>query len=311
MSKTTGPARIPRRTSGFYRDPDTGRKYRSVTTILNQGVPKEALIFWAGNTVAESAMLNLPMLVKASRRPQTRAEAQEWLSRAHTRKKDERADIGTAVHNLIEAHVLGQPIPQQLLDDPDLHPYLAHFEAFTTDWQVSFEASEMVVANEDQEYAGTLDYLLRSPRIVDAMCAAGLLPEGADRDMCLMGDTKTGGEVCTGDDLCVRARPSEFKTCVGGTHSIKGVYAEAGLQMSAYRAATVGWLRDGSKVPMPDTHPVGVVLHLRPEGYVLAPLRCDEQVFDLFNHARWVAQWTSEVSKTVVAPALAHVKAAV
>jgi hypothetical protein len=117
-----------------------------------------------------------------------------------------------------------------------------------------------------------------------------------------MGDTKTGGEICTGDALCVKARPYEFKKCPAGLHTIKGVYAEAGLQMSAYRAASVAWLRDGTKVPMPADAPGRVVLHLRPEGYLVHPALCDERVFDHFRYARRVADWTSETSKTVLAP---------
>ncbi len=297
----TGADRIPKRSQqGFYRDPETQERYRSVTTILNQGVPKEALVFWAGNTVAESAMENLPYLIRASRKSDTAAEAYDWLRRAHTRKKDERADIGSAVHTIIEAHILGQPVPDELVNDPEMAPFLEHFLQFIADYDVTFEASEMVVANPDEKYAGTLDYLVRSRLIVDQLVAADLLPSDADRDVCLMGDTKTGGEVCLGDALCVKTRPSEFKVCPQTLHSIKGVYAEAGLQMSAYRKALLAWLRDGTKVPMPATHPVGIVLHIRPEGYVLAPARCDDTVFDHFRFARRVADWTTETSKTVI-----------
>ena len=296
-----GPDRIPRRSSGFYRDPITSEKYRSVTTILNQGVPKEALVFWAGNAVAESALENVPAIVRAIRKPEDRAEMFDWLRRAHTRKKDERADVGSAVHTIIESHLLGTPMPADLASDPEMAQYLAHFERFVHDWDVTFEASEMVVANPEELYAGTLDYLVRSPRIVDHLAKTGLLPFDADRDVALMGDTKTGGEMCTGDGLCVKVRPSEFKAgCDEALHTIKGVYPEAGLQMSAYRAASTCWLRDGTKVPMPPTHPVGIVLHLRPEGYLVHPALCDERVFDHFRYARRVADWTSETSKSVL-----------
>jgi len=74
--------------------------------------------------------------------------------------------------------------------------------------------------------------------------------------------------------------------------------------MSAYRAASVCWLRDGTKVPMPATHPVGMVLQLRPEGYLIVPARCDEAVFRFFQHARVVAEWTSEGSKAVLSTPL-------
>lgn len=301
-----GPDRVPKRSQGFYRDPITAQKYRSVTTILNQGVPKEALVFWAGDTVAQSALDNVPALVQAIRRTADRADMFEWLRRAHTRKKDERADVGSAVHEIIEHHVLGTPMPEHLLNDPEMAPFLAHFLRFVEDWDVTFEASEMVVANPTELYAGTLDYLVRSARIVDQLVALGLLPGDADRDVALMGDTKTGGEICVGDGRCVEVRPAAFKKtgCPKRLHTIKGVYPEAGLQMSAYRAASTAWLRDGTKVPMPATHPVGIVLHLRPEGYLVHPALCDDRVFDHFRYARRVAEWTSETSKDVLGQAL-------
>ncbi|MFY7069616.1 hypothetical protein ACOQFV_27475 [Nocardiopsis changdeensis] len=268
--RPVGPARIPRRsTAGFYKCHTTGAMLRSVTTILGQGSPKPALVHWAGNLVAETAMESLPRLVKASRREETRVEAYDWLRRAHTRKKDERAEVGSAVHALIEAHVLGEPVPEQLLTDPETAPYLEHFRRFVDDFEVTFEASEMVVASYTESYAGTLDYLLRSPHI-----AGGAL---------LMGDTKTGGEL-----------------------DVKGVYPEAGVQMSAYAHAEYGWLRDGTRVPFPadEVHDVGVVLHLRPEGYRLIPVKCGPEVFEAFRHIRHVADFNADLSPHLVGDAL-------
>jgi hypothetical protein len=274
--KATGAARIPKRSQGFYRDPETGDKLRSVTTILNQGVPKEALIFWAGNIVAECAIENLPHLVKASRSTQRRTDAYDWLRRAHTRKKDERADIGSAVHKLIEAHILEQPVPDELMDDPEMVPFLEHFWTAVADFDITFTASEMVVANPDDGWAGTLDYMLTSPIIAAAL--------NLPADTQFMGDTKTGGEL---DEITSAGYP-------------KGVYPEAGLQMSAYRKGSVCWLRDGQKVPMPITAEVGLVLHLRPQGYRIYPAGCGDEVYAKFLHAKQVAEWTTALSKTVL-----------
>ncbi|MEU0157969.1 hypothetical protein ABZ154_03750 [Streptomyces sp. NPDC006261] len=271
----TGPDRIPKPSQGWYRDKVTGEKYRRVTTILSQGSTKgDVLSRWAANLVAETAFAHLPQLVASSRRPETRTEMYDWLRRAPLRKKDERADIGSAVHSIIEAHVLGEPMPAGLVDDPEMAPYLANFLRFVEDWQVTFEASEMVVGNRTAGYAGTLDYLLRSPLIA----AEFEVPAGT----VLMGDTKTGGEL-----------------------DVKGVYPEAALQMSAYRKAEVAWLRDGSTVPMPATHSTGVVLHLRPEGYRLIPVACGNDVFAAFRIVQQAADWVSGLSKTVVGQALA------
>ena len=213
-------------------------------------------------------------MVAAARVPEQREEMYDWLRRAPTRKKDERADIGSAVHRIIEARVLGEPIPADLVNDEEMAPYLRNFLRFVDEWQVTFEASEMVVGNRTAGYAGTLDYLLRSPLIA----AQFDIPAST----VLMGDTKTGGEL-----------------------DVKGVYPEAALQMAAYRKAEVAWLRDGSTVPMPATHSTGVVLHLRPEGYRLVPVVCDDRVFAAFRIVQQAADWVSGLSKTVIGEALA------
>jgi hypothetical protein len=275
-----GEARIPRRAQGFYRDPATGERLRSVTTILNQGSPKEALIHWAGNLVAETAIEHLPDLMRASRNPETRTQAYDWLRQAPNRKKDDRADIGSAVHKLIESHILQEPIPADLLENPDLTPYIEHFHRFVDEWQIEFTASEMVVANYDEKYAGTLDFTLTSPLLTRALDA----PDGVE----FMGDTKTGGELDTA-------------TSDGG---VKGVYPEAGVQMSAYRRAPYGWLRDGTRVTRPLAHEVGVILHLRPQGYRLYPVRCSDAEYAAFQSMRAVAEFQTGPAKSVVGTAL-------
>ncbi|MFF8290465.1 hypothetical protein ACF068_14720 [Streptomyces sp. NPDC016309] len=274
QAPAAGPDRIPRPSQGWYRDPETGQKLRRVTTILGQGYPKPELVFWAANLTAADAFATLPSLVSASLRPAEREAAYDWLRKGHIRKKDERGDIGSAVHDLVEAHVLGEPLPEALLNDPDMAPYLENFLQFVAEWDVVFEASEMTVGNFADGWAGKLDYLFRSAPIADRLRVPA--------DTLFIGDTKTGGEL---DE--------------------KGVYPEAGLQMSAYRRAEVAWLRDGSKVPMPAVHSTGIVLHLRPEGYRPHPLLCGDDVYEAFLHVQQVAEFKRVLSKSVVGEALA------
>lgn len=269
----TGTDRIPKPSRGWYRDLETGAKLRRVTTILEQGHPKPELAFWSANHTAADAFATLPALVAASLRPAEKAAAYDYLRKGHIRKKDGRKKLGGAVHRLVEAHVLGTPVPEELLDDPELTPFLDRFMAFVDEWEVTFEASEMVVANYAQGYAGTLDYLLRSPRLAAALRVPARTV--------FLGDTKTGGEL---DE--------------------KGVYPEAGLQMAAYRNAEVAWLRDGTRVPLPPMHDVGIVLHLRPEGYRVKPLKCGADVFAAFLHVQQVAEFKRVLSKSVVGEAL-------
>lgn len=271
-----GAARIPvaQETTGYYKDPVTGERLRRVTTILNAGLPKGGgLMYWHGKVVAETAMERLPELVAASMDPKRQADMLAWLTRAPERARDERGDVGRAVHRLIEARVLGQPVPQELLDDVTLRPFLRHFERWVKEWEVEFEASEMVVANSEAGYAGTLDFLFRS-RIISLLLDLPLAT-------IYLGDTKTGGEL---DE--------------------RGVYPEAGYQMAAYRSARVGWLRDGTQVPMPEVAETGIVLHLRPEGYRVIPVDAGPKAFAEFQAIHRVAkgQWTT--AKTIVGKAL-------
>ncbi|MGY0023707.1 hypothetical protein ACVHNB_32655 [Streptomyces sp. YJ-C3] len=269
----TGADRIPKPSQGWYRVPGTDTKLRRVTTILSQGFPKPQLVFWAANLTAQDAFATLPSLVSASLRPAEKEAAYDWLRKGHIRKKDERAAIGGAVHDVIEAHVLGQPIPESFLTDDEIAPFVDNFLRFVAEWEIEFEASEMTVGNFTDGWAGTLDYLFRSPRIAAALAVPATT--------LFVGDTKTGGEL---DE--------------------KGVYPEAGAQMSAYRRAEVAWLRDGTQVPMPRVHDVGIVLHLRPEGYRPMPLKCGDDVYEAFRHVQALAEFQRVLAKSVVGEAL-------
>lgn len=255
-------ALIRHKERGYYEDPQTGEHLRSVTTILNQGMSKIPLKYWAANHTAQVAMENLEFLNDSVGNARSEKVAYDWLRKAHVRAADTRADIGSAVHALIEADILGEPIAEGIVNDPNMQPYLRHFHQFVNDFKVTFHASEMVVANYTHGYAGTLDCIFSSPFIGD----------GKPR----IGDWKTGGEL-----------------------DVKGVYAEAGLQSAAYRHAEKAWLRDGRKVRMPKTFG-GTIFHLRPEGLRVISVRCNQVMFEAFLTAKKNAEFVTDVAKTVV-----------
>lgn len=293
--KDRGP--IPaRQSNGYYADHETGDRLRSVTTILSGGVPKPGLVFWAGDCCTDSAIEHLPQLVLASRFPDQLAEFRAWIRKAHTRKRDERAEVGGLVHTVVESRILGTPLPASIkvgdtewaIDGPELAPFLENFLRFETEWAPEWTASEMVVANPEDGYAGTLDYTIAG----DGLIGRALLAKGYAVDLALdlMGDTKTGG------DWIVPPEGGDPQPKILGSGHVHGVYPEAGLQMSAYRRATVCWLRDGQRVPMPQTNPTGVVLHLRPEGYRLYPTRCGDEIYTYFRYAQVVDEWSSRLA---------------
>lgn len=277
-----GVARLPKRSKrGYYRDPVTNEQLPAVTSLLNKGMSKDALTFWSAKVVAETAMEHVGEMLRASRTPEQREEFVKWLKQEPIRRRDDRGDIGRAVHRLIEARILGEPAPAGLASNPEFRPYLAHFTECVEMWQLNFIASEMVVAHYDDKFAGTLDYLFTSPLVADAV--------GLPADTIFAGDTKTGGEL---DSI----------TYSGHRH---GVYPQAGAQMAAYRAAPWGWLRDGTKIRLPERAPIGVIMHLRPEGWRLYPARCGDDMYAVFRNAQFMAEFERRHSKNVIGEALA------
>lgn len=83
-----------------------------------------------------------------------------------------------------------------------------------------------------------------------------------------------------------------------------GVHAEVGIQLSAYRYADSIIRADGGRVPMPEADG-GAVVHVRPEGWQLVPVRCDEALFELFLHLREIFNYEKELKPTILGHAVA------
>lgn len=79
-----------------------------------------------------------------------------------------------------------------------------------------------------------------------------------------------------------------------------GIHEEVGIQLAAYRFADSIIREDGGRVPMPEADG-GAVLHVRPEGWKLVPVRADRELFDVFLHLREVFRYEKEIKSTVVA----------
>ena len=230
--------------------------YWSVTTLL-QAVPKPALTGWAAREAAEFAVANVRQINALVRKKEERA-AVDLVKNAPWRSRDKAANLGTSVHAAVEALILDKPMPEW---DDDVAPFMAHFDRFVADWNVTFTASEATVYSRSEKYAGTFDFAATIPRLADLGYAG---PRA-------LGDLKTG----------------------------KGVYAEVALQLAAYAHADFIGLPNGDEVPVPEVD-CGVVLHLRPEGYRLIPVRIDDEVFLSFKYVREVFRWVNELSADVL-----------
>lgn len=93
------------------------------------------------------------------------------------------------------------------------------------------------------------------------------------------------------------------ETVVGDWKTTRsGVHEEVALQLSAYRYADYLVRPDGGTIPMPKLDG-GAVLHVRPEGWKLVPVKCDEEIFEFFLHLREVFEWEKgEKSKVIGEP---------
>lgn len=78
-----------------------------------------------------------------------------------------------------------------------------------------------------------------------------------------------------------------------------GIHEEVGVQLAAYRYAEHILRNDGSRVPNPPADG-GAVLHVRPEGWKLVPVKADEELFEVFLHLRKVFEYEREIKKTIV-----------
>jgi hypothetical protein len=77
---------------------------------------------------------------------------------------------------------------------------------------------------------------------------------------------------------------------MGDIKTGKGVYAEAALQLCAYRHAEFTVV-DGEEHPLPALSNTGVILHLTPTGYKLYPVDIGPDVFETFTAVRQVWGW--------------------
>lgn len=138
--------------AGFYSTPYG--TFRSVTTSLKFGCPKESLVHWAAAETARSALDNLPYLAKV-RGEAAHKKAFEFLRRAPETRRDNAADFGSAVHKVIEADVFEAPMPDIT---PEQEPFVEAYRRFRREFSPEFEAVELTVVHPEAGYAGTADF---------------------------------------------------------------------------------------------------------------------------------------------------------
>lgn len=253
----------------YYTRPGTGEELVSVTNALSVGMAKYGLPLWYARLAAEYAIENQGALMRRSRTDPDGAVTE--IKEAAERAKDAAADMGTRVHALAEAHLLGQTLAPQ--DGDDIAGlFIKQYEKFLADFEIELDrdviATEMTVANLQVGYAGTLDIILRLPLdgFVPGM-ALKRVDDPAERGTFLI----------------------DIKTSL--TRSANQCYPENALQLTGLRDCREAWMPDGSIEPMPKGITGCAVLNLRQKSYELIPMPTRDLERAAFRSVVTLAKW--------------------
>lgn len=252
-----------------------GEMAPGVTTILNEGLPKPALVGWAASTVGEFVADRLqivdghiiaddvvddlraigakrdrpiPDWREANKLPRTKlADGFKGLPYAD---RDAAGNRGTEVHRLAQHLAQGEEVevPDELIGHVD--SYLK----FRADWQPFDEIVEFSVVNRQHRYMGTGDVISRFERAPELGLA--------------LYDIKTNRS---------------------------GPFGEVGLQLAGYGFAET-MLTDEGEIPMPEIDWFGV-LWLRADGYDLYSFQVDETIFRYLLYVQQVAHFCTVLSR--------------
>jgi hypothetical protein len=236
----------------YYLDADTGERVPGVTTIVGDGMPKPALLNWAGEATAEYAVDNWDSLAGLSY-----SERLKKIKGGRYEKRDAASNKGTAVHAMAERLIAGEKVTV-----PDeLTGYVDACVRFLDEFDVRQVHVEAVVYSETNHHVGTCDLI-----------ADVLLP-----------DMPEYAHISRGEDGYSRGL-LDWKT------SKSGIFGDVALQLTPYRFSE--WLinpESGEVEVMPDVD-FCAGIHLRPDGYSFVPLTCDEDVYRDFLYVKEVAR---------------------
>lgn len=235
----------------YYLDADTGERVKGVTTIVGDGMPKPALLNWAGEATAEYAVDNWDELSKL---PLT--ERLKKIKGGRYEKRDAAANKGTAVHAMAERLTAGEKVtvPDNLVG------YVDSCVGFLNDFDVRAVYVEAVVYSETHRHVGTLDLI-----------ADVLLPDMPAYD-----------HINRGEDGYSRGL-LDWKT------SKSGIFGDVALQLTPYRFSEFLIEPDGTVVDMPPVD-FCAGIHLTASGYSFVPLTSDADVYRDFLYVAQVAR---------------------
>jgi hypothetical protein len=283
---------------------DNGRYYTipglpplvSITNAISVGLSKYALPIWYANQSTEAAWDVVPGMVAALRakpcgiRPPVWPETEpapcgicrdcltRHIKEAAERARDSASFLGSRVHELAEAHVLGRTLAP-LEGDDEAGLFVAQYLKFLKDFDVNLDrdvvSAETTVVNERDGYAGTGDIWLRLP-------FDGFLFE-RDKAGQLVVKVKRVENPAERGTILVDLKTSRKRA---STQS----FPENVMQLAALRHATEIVLPDDTRAP--NVRVTGAAtLQLRPNRYSLIPLPSGQREYRLFQNVLALAEW--------------------
>lgn len=144
LARSTNDGRI-------YIHPMTGERVPSVTTIIGAGVPKPALPRWAAKMAAEYADREMDKLAGLPS-----DERITLIKGAPWRYATAKADLGSAVHDTVDAWCTGRDMPEW---PEGVETFMEQFVEFLEARNPTFIENEVTVWSRTHGYAGTADWI--------------------------------------------------------------------------------------------------------------------------------------------------------
>lgn len=247
----------------YYVDLDTGERVPGVTSITSDGMPKPALLNWAGDATAEYAVDNWDTLTGLPY-----SERLKKIKGGRYEKRDAASNKGTAVHKMAERLIAGEKVTV-----PDeLAGYVQSCVRFLDDFDVRAVHVEAVVYSETRRHVGTCDLI-----------ADVLLPDMPDYDH-------------------IDRDPSGYaRGLLDWKTSKSGIFGDVAMQLSPYRFSEHLILPDGDVIDMPEVD-FCAGIHIRADGYSFVPLACGEDQYRDFLYVKEVARIQQSLRELVGEP---------
>lgn len=242
----------------------------SVTTALKALDKSGPLVGWATRETAAAAIRNLDALVamvKESPGPAGLKAAQEWLQKKPGYIKETAADLGTDIHQLIEAIALGHPISEE----QEALPKVRQYRRWIAEAHPEFVGVEQMCVSFTEAYAGTADIWCRlyTDQLNMIELEDGRVVDGPE--LWLL-DAKTG----------------------------KGTYPDMALQLAGLNGAEWwGWPDRDTLEPAPKADRFGI-LHLQDDDYKFIEYEVTDAEYQTFLAIKKAHEWTQGRAKEVV-----------